>query len=77
MGSYKARVLAPPSMRLSQARPCEGVSVLFEMFELKDCRPRRGLLGMRDVTSDSFSNASSRSSVDLESANLLSEEMAK
>jgi hypothetical protein len=68
MGSYKGRALAPPSMRFSQARPCTGASILFEMFELKDCRPRpRGVGAMRDVTSDSFSHASSRSSVDPES----------
>jgi hypothetical protein len=63
MGSYKGRVLTRPSMRSSQARPRIGF-----LCGLRDCRPRRGLLGMREVISDSFSSASSRSSVDVVSA---------
>lgn len=65
MGSYKGRVLTRPSMRSSQARLRIGISFL---RGLRDCRPRRGLLGIREVTSDSFSSASSRSSVGVLSA---------
>ena len=67
MGSYKGRVLARPSMRSNQARLRIGISFL---RGLRDCRLRRGLLGIREVTSDSFSSASSRSSVGVVSAKL-------